>query len=224
VFVVIDVGTPPTIVRCSVAPTFSELLLQTGACEMVCIDIPIGLPRLLPEGGRACDRAARGLLKPTRHASVFTAPPRGVLEARSFEEANELHRAHSEGEVGMSKQAFALLPKIAEVDDLMTPKLQRRVAEVHPELSFMELNAGEPLAYAKLGAAGLLSRMRLLTEVGLTAGLEDAADRMGKAGLDDLLDATVAAWTARRMCLGLAARIPDQPEVDVRGLRMEMWR
>ena len=124
----------------------------------------------------------------------------------------------------MSKQAFALLPKIAEVDDLMTPKLQRRVSEVHPELSFMELNAGEPLAYAKLRAAGLLSRMRLLTEVGLTAGLEDAADRMGKAGLDDLLDATVAAWTARRMWLGLATRIPDQPEVDVRGLRMEMWR
>jgi predicted RNase H-like nuclease len=224
VYVVVDPGPPAAVRRCAVAPTFSELLMQTGECAALGIDIPIGLPNLLPEGGRSCDRAARDMLKPDRHPSVFSAPPRGVLDARSYDEANELHRANAEAHQGMSRQAFGLLPRIAEVDDLMTPRLQRRVFEVHPELSFMELNGGIPLHYPKTSAAGLITRMRLLTEAGLTAGLEDAANRLGRTGLDDLLDATAAAWSAARILAGAAKSLPDHPEKDVRGLRMEIWR
>ena len=224
VYVVVDSGPPSRVLRCAVAPTFSELLMQTGECGAVGIDIPIGLPNLLPEGGRACDKAARALLKPDRHPSVFSAPPRRVLDSRSYDEANQLHRENAEAQQGMSRQAFGLLPKIAEVDDLMTPKLQRRVFEVHPELSFLELNGGTPLRYPKTSAAGLLTRMRLLTEVGLTEGLEDAANRMGRTGLDDLLDATAAAWSAARILSGAAKSLPEQPDRDVRGLRMEIWR
>jgi predicted RNase H-like nuclease len=188
------------------------------------IDIPIGLPDRVARGGRAADRQARELLKPRRHASVFTTPPRAVLQAREYEEANELHRAHSEGEAGMSRQAYGILPKIADVDDLMTPRIQKRVFEVHPELSFMELNGGVPLDQGKSRAVGVLARMRLLSEVGLTEGLEEAAGDLGKAGLDDLLDATAAAWTAGRIIKEEAIRLPDRPETDVRGLRMEIWR
>lgn len=36
----------------------------------------------------------------------------------------------------LSRQAFEIISKIREVDDLMTPELQTRVFEVHPELSF----------------------------------------------------------------------------------------
>ena len=209
---------------CSVAPTFSELLLQTTPCTLVGIDIPIGLPDTVPRGGRSADREARSLLRPRRHPSVFSAPPRAVLQARTFEEANEAHRANSLGGIGMSRQAYGTLPKIAEVDDLMTPRLQRRVVEVHPELCFMELNGGAPLVLAKSKAGGVLARLRLLAAVGLTEALEDIAGDLGRTRLDDLLDAVAAGWTACRVLEEAAIRIPESEEVDVRGLRMEMWR
>ncbi|MCZ6918518.1 MAG: DUF429 domain-containing protein [Gemmatimonadetes bacterium] len=223
VFVVLDTERQ-RIQRCSVAPTFSELLLQTSDCAAVGIDIPIGLPDRVARGGRAADREARKLLKPRRHASVFSTPPRAVLQARAYEEANELHRANSEGELGMSRQAYGILPKIAEVDDLMTPRIQQRVFEVHPELSFMELNGGTPIDQGKSRVGGILARIRLLSEVGLTEGLEDLAGGMGKTGLDDILDATAAAWTTGRIIKEEAFRLPEPAETDVRGLRMEIWR
>lgn len=222
-YVVID-SVQNRVQRCGVGPTFSELLIQTTACAAVGIDIPIGMPERVPRGGRAADREARELLRPRRHNSVFTTPPRPVLQARSYEEATAMHRAHSEGEAGMSRQAYGILPKIAEVDDLMTPRIQRRLFEVHPELSFMELNHGVPMAQSKGKATGLLTRLRLLRAVGLIEGLEDLADDLGKARLDDLLDATAAAWTAARCLRHEAIRVPAAEEKDVRGLRMEIWR
>jgi predicted RNase H-like nuclease len=222
-FVIVDAAAG-RVQACSVAPTFSELLLQTTSCEIVGIAVPIGLPDTVPRRGRSADREARGLLRPMRHASVFTVPPRAVLQARSYEEANELHRAHSEGGIGMSRQAYGILPKIAEVDDLMTPRLQRRILEVHPELSFMELNGGAPLPLARSNAGGALARLRLLGDVGLTSGLNELVGDLGQTRLDDLLDAVAVAWTAVRVVCEQAVRIPSVEEVDVRGLRMEMWR
>ena len=212
------------VVRCSVAPTFSELLLQTSACAVVGIDIPIGLPDIVPAGGRLADQCARELLRPSRQTSVFPAPPRAVLQARSYEEANEMHRAHSENSAGMSRQAYGILLKIAEVDDLMTPRNQRRVCEVHPELSFMELNGGAPMARSKTVAGGLLARIRVLFDIGLAVGLEDIVGDLGKTRLDDVVDATVVAWTAARKIKQQALKVPQQEERDLRGLRMEIWR
>jgi predicted RNase H-like nuclease len=224
IVVVVDVS-GCAVRRCFVAPTFSELLLQTTECTAVAIDIPIGLPRRLAAAGRPVDLEARALLSPNRRNSVFSAPPRGVLQARSYEEANELHRENSDGGQGMSRQAFGLLQKIADVDDLMTPRLQKRVVETHPELSFMELNDGSPLSFPKLSAPGMLARVRLLTRVGCLTGLEEEAGQVAAgAKPDDVLDAAAAAWTGARFVRGEAIRIPDDPGVDQRGLRMEMWR
>ena len=39
---------------------------------------------------------------------------------------------------------------------------------------------------------------------------------------DDLLDAVIAAWTARRVAEDVADRLPAAPPVDRRGLRMEI--
>jgi predicted RNase H-like nuclease len=40
---------------------------------------------------------------------------------------------------------------------------------------------------------------------------------------DDLLDACVLAWTAYRIATAQAQRVPDHPQEDSRGLRMEIW-
>ena len=39
---------------------------------------------------------------------------------------------------------------------------------------------------------------------------------------DDILDAHAACWTAERILKGEAEQIPPTPEVDAKGLRMEM--
>jgi predicted RNase H-like nuclease len=41
-------------------------------------------------------------------------------------------------------------------------------------------------------------------------------------GADDVLDAAVAAWSAGRHAQGRSERVPESPERDPRGLRMEM--
>src|SRR5688572_6887312 len=94
----------------AILPTFSELLTTFGSASCIAVDIPIGLPE---SGARACDVEARRLIKP-RGSSVFPAPLRGILHSRAYEAANERHKELS-GK-GFTKQAFAILPKIAEVD------------------------------------------------------------------------------------------------------------
>jgi len=55
---------------------------------------------------------------------------------------------------------------------------------------------------------------------GIDAALGDKR-RLG-CGADDILDAFVALWTARRMQRGEAVCIPEAPPLDAYGLRMEM--
>jgi predicted RNase H-like nuclease len=51
----------------------------------------------------------------------------------------------------------------------------------------------------------------------------DEVRRLGFAAeADDLLDAAVAAFTAYRVAMGRAERVPREAEFDRRGLRMEM--
>jgi predicted RNase H-like nuclease len=47
-----------------------EILDLPEKPAIIAIDVPIGLPEVMPPGGRACDRLARRLLGP-RGASVF---------------------------------------------------------------------------------------------------------------------------------------------------------
>ncbi len=49
-------------------------------------------------------------------------------------------------------------------------------------------------------------------------------NRVSGAATDDVLDALVACWTARRIHAGTAIRLPPTAPVDARGLRMEPWR
>jgi predicted RNase H-like nuclease len=206
-----------------VLPDFGQVLAAVRDCTAVAVDIPIGLSEDLARGGREVDRLARGLLR-TRTSTVFNAPPRPVLGAQSFEEAVALARQHSSDGIGVSRQTFGILKRIAEVDTLMTTDLQERVFEVHPELSFRAMNGEEPLSRSKRSAQGVVSRIRLLEGAGFGEVLECAAGLAGTAAsLDDVLDACAAGWTARRHALNDARRIPEDPPLDRRGLRMEMW-
>jgi predicted RNase H-like nuclease len=138
------------------------------------------------------------------------------LEAQTYDEAAVACRAIS-GK-GISKQAFAILPKIREVDRLITPERQRIFVEMHPEVSFTIL-AGRPMDHHKSTPEGLAERMVVLRQVFSDIDAHTAMKRKG-AQPDDVLDAFVAAWSARRWITRSHRQLGG--EMDECGIRMEM--
>jgi len=211
------------LMTCAVVADLAPLL-DDPTIDVVGIDVPIGLLDAAVPGGRPCDRAARAFLGGKRASSVFSAPVRPVLGAATYAEAAERSLRSSPHRRKISQQCFAITPKIAEVDALMTPALQDRVVEVHPECSFAGLNGSTAVAEPKKRAAGRTVRAELLSQAwGIDAGAWLAAQRRPGVARDDVLDAMAACWTAERVRGGLAQRLPEVVEVDGRGLRMEIW-
>lgn len=208
-------------VRLTVVPDFAEALTLVRDARCIAVDMPIGLLSSPRPGGRSCDRAARALLG-RQGSSVFSPPARPALVAREYREAQRLQGA------GLSIQTWNIVPRIREVDAVMTPSLQDRVLEAHPELAFRTLAGGGAVLARKASAEGLSERVALLTRI-LGAAMPDLREvrsRLGPArvGLDDLADALVLADVARRAAAGEAFRVPaGDPPMDGRGLRMEIW-
>lgn len=199
---------------------FAEVLSLSPQPAVIAVDIPIGLLDTPQPGGRECDRQARRLLG-RRASSVFTPPTRALLAATHYEQV----RSH-----GVSIQAFGILPKIREVDRLMTSQLQTSVHEAHPELAFRSL-AGAPMQHNKKTLAGREERLQALARAsgGRLSGIREACENALKTFKrsqivpDDLLDAYILAWLALRIVERQANRVPSDPPVDEKGLRMEIW-
>jgi predicted RNase H-like nuclease len=199
---------------------FSALLAEFSETAVIAVDIPIGLTELFQP--RRCDERARRLIGP-RSSSVFPAPDRRLLRFSVYSEAS----AFSRGIVakGVTRQSFAIYNKIAQVDSIMTSGLQSRVFEIHPELCFWAASGGHHLGNPKRKVAGFEERREILTRVFIGVDIptrREAARLLPDVQPDDVLDATVAAWSALRYANGVCARVPEAPELDARGLRMEM--
>lgn len=200
--------------------TVRDIALQSPAPRVIAIDIPIGLTEA---GPRECDLAVRRMLGPVRGCSVFPAPIRPVLGAHDYAEACRI-RFGIDGKK-MSKQAFAIMPKIREVDTLLgeSPPLREVFHEVHPELCFHSLAGGIPLVAGKRtreGAEKRLALLRPLFGVRLTEALKDRL--ILHCTEDDVVDGFAALWTAERILKGMAYSVPATPPTDALGLRMEM--
>jgi predicted RNase H-like nuclease len=204
--------------RIFVAKDFVEVISRTNDCEIVCVDIPIGLSD--GDKPRACDKEARKILGNPRASSVFPAPIRPCLPYKQYRGASVISRKL--GGKGLTKQSFAILEKIRQVDCVMTPELQKRIREIHPEVCFWALNGKRSVREGKRSAAGQAKRRQLLEQA-----LKDIdvilqkADMKGYA-MDDILDAFTAAWMAGQAVLNKVKTLPARPETDSNGLRMEM--
>lgn len=177
------------------------------------VDIPIGH---VAGGVRRADVEARRFVGARRAASVFAAPPASALGAASYAEANEALAAG--GVAKMSRQAWALVPKMVEAAEVASS--DDRLREIHPEVSFTELT-GEPLRWSKKSWNGLLARRRALEGAGIA--LPDEIDDLGGVVADDVVDAAVVAWSARRVAIGTAVSLPDPPEQG-EGRAVAIWR
>lgn len=190
--------------------SLAEIIRWAEPVDVVAVDIPVGS---VSSGRRSADVEARRFLGP-RASSVFAAPPPQVHTASTYGEANEI--LVGMGAPKLSRQTWALVPKVVEAGAVA--RADDRIYEVHPEVSFCEI-AGEPVPWSKKSWNGLMFRRRLLESVGIV--VPDVVPEVAAAA-DDVLDATVAAWSARRIALGSARSFPDPPE-ESGGRRMAIW-
>jgi predicted RNase H-like nuclease len=189
-------------VETSIAPVLQRF-------RVIGVDMPIGLP---VTWDRAADRLARRFVSP-RSMTVFPTPPRQLLGARSYREANE--RSKRIFGKGVTKQTYNLLPKLREVDALLTDADVERVVEVHPECALRAMTGTVlPSKRTPIG--------RALRQDALRPVFGDVVDaRLSGAAPDDVLDALAVLWSVRRYVAGEHIVFGDGSR-DERGLRMQI--
>lgn len=197
---------------------------QQAAKPVVAIDVPIGLPQAV--GLRECDREARARLG-SRWMSVFEPPDRELFD-HDFESARAVVCARRARDPRatfhvLTQQGAHILSKVAEVDEALReePTRQDWLVEVHPEVSFRE-QAGEDLPRKKSGA-GKARRREFLREQfpDIDVWLKPGRWPRREVGVDDLLDAYIALWSALRFARGNYDELGKR-ERDECGLLMRM--
>ena len=191
--------------------TTAHFLSSISALPDVIADaavVAIDMPVVVPETERAAEAELRAFLGP-RRSSVFATPPRVAFDAPDYASANDAARA-AIGK-GISRQAWAIVPKIREVAAWL-PTIGLPVIEAHPEASFSML-LGAPATASKKTWAGMTERFNALTAAGFD--LTDVDKVAARAAVtDDLLDAAAAAWTAHRFHRGEARSFPSNAVSD----------
>jgi predicted RNase H-like nuclease len=191
-----------------VAKDLSAVLEAVPTATCVAVDMPIGLPNT----ERKADALARAFVGP-RWQSVFATPPAAVLKADSYVDANAI--AQQIIGKGISQQAWALRHNIKRVAEVV--EQDARVFEVHPEVSFRKL-VGKPLLFSKTSWNGQMLRREALARDGIE--LPDELGEVGAVPPADVLDAAVAAWTARRYARAEAESLPPGAQP---GQREVIW-
>jgi predicted RNase H-like nuclease len=141
-----------------------------GPLDVIAIDMPIGLP---DAGGRQADVLDSGPRSPGEEDYVLATAVNVEVTGK-----------------GISRQAYGLRARILEVGRWVR-HAPHRVVEIHPEVSFACL-AGAPLDVSKSTWAGVARRRRLLAAEGIVLA-EDLGAAGEKTGVDDILDAVIAA-------------------------------
>lgn len=229
-------GAEPTV---AVFETFGDLLKELPDDAIIAVDIPIGLPDRIQGKGRIAEQTVRPLLA-GKASSVFSVPSRETIESgmkfhagyrsgihsyvHAYELAKKVARSTSDPAKSLSRQAFGILPKIAEVDANLRAdsSLPLRVFESHPEMAFRLLNGGMPMSHSKLTDAGAAERRAALIACGLDeAFLHQPAPKRAKT--DDLIDACAMLLIAGRIRNGDATSHPSPPGRDGLDLPIAIW-
>ncbi len=204
--------------RFDVFPNVGALWASYRDTDVILIDIPIGLAE---DTQRLADTEAQRLLH-ERRSTVFAVPVRAAVYASAFAEANSINRSITGR--GISKQVWNITPKIREVDALLRTDIHARqkFREGHPEVAFWGLT-GHHMRHPKRGNAGYNERMAVLEHFVADAKtlVSDALKQFPRLTVsrDDIVDALVLAVTAQ---LGHFHAIPERPEIDARGLPMQI--
>lgn len=196
-----------------VASEVANLLGEIGEAEAVGIDMPIGLTS--GKERREADGAARAFVGP-RRSSVFPTYPREVYKASTIQAAREVSLRLLD--ISTSDQAYRLGDRLLELERAVAGRTN--IWEVHPEVSFCAM-AGRHLTRPKTSWNGFHDRLNLLQEAGIE--IPASITEIGNAGIEDVLDAAAAAWSASRIAEGSAASLPAEQTQFVGGRALAIW-
>lgn len=197
----------------------ADLKSTFEAYDRIFIDMPIGLED--EEYTRECDALLRKELGGEYSSSVFTPPIRPALEAPSYVEANMISFEWTEKK--LSLQAWNITPKIKMIDRLLRENegFKEKVLESHPELLYQKLNGGMIFQKKNL-KKGIRHRLELIKEEEPIADdfFRDIKEewRRSDVGEDDIVDAMVLAYYAKKSQTDGIRTIPSEVKYDSEGL------
>jgi predicted RNase H-like nuclease len=213
----------------AICTTEDAITARPSRDTIAVLDVPIGLS-LNPRG---CDEAARRLLRPHRHNSVFTPPHPRTCRFAAGPYSDKYWDHYRAGLAlneqltgkGISSQAFGIAARVWHVNQAMTPAHQRTIREGHPEVSFAMMNGCRPLAHHKARPEGREERLALLRQSKVPEfDVDDWRTRFGAVNADDIIDAAAMLWTAARVANRTAVKLPgDKVQRNRRGLEMAIW-
>ena len=198
----------------------SSLIEEYPAFDAFLIDMAIGLRNSTNE--IRPDNEAKKELGP-KASSVFPIPSRDAVYADG-EEAQKQANIHTLGK-SLAKQSIAIIPKIRELDTFLNahPEYKNKILESHPEVDFARLN-GSVLMSRKKEEPGPSQRIAILSEFLDQKELYRMYDKAKelRCNQDDLIDAICLAVTGALYAHGQYETIPAEPELDERGLIMQL--
>lgn len=193
------------------------VLEATVDADVIAFDIPIGHEDPTGEHGdgrRVCEAAAHDWLGSAAEERILPYPPPVLFEREHFHEAQAF--CEGEGWPELTKPIWHGHYRIEQVTRAAAE--DDRIVEIHPEVSFTALNEAHggqgPLEHYGRGWNALYERLRLLHDAGLRPAR--SLGGVGRASPKDVIDATVAAWSADRVATGAAGVLPEDPPRDPR--------
>jgi len=197
--------------------------------KKILIDEPLGLD----SKERLCDIEARKFLKVG--GKVFRAPCYDVQLLWEANIDNGIVLPHKDQNLqglqirdtghGLELGAYSIMRYIREARNLIISNSQNMgitnpsiIAESHPEVCFASFNNGIALPTSKKNQDGKYERIKIIQNV-FPKFLDYASDSGnwsgGYAAMDDILDATILAITAKKIVNGKARTFPQTEIVDV---------
>ena len=206
--------------RLEVFNSIADLVKEYPSFDALLIDMAIGL-RNNPDQLRP-DSAAKKELG-IKASSVFPIPSRKAV----YSEGETTQKEANIRTLGKSlaKQSIAIIPKLRELDEFLNnhPEYKNRILESHPEVDFARLN-GSVVMSRKKEEPGPSERIYILSKYldkKDLSGLYDKAKELN-CGQDDLIDAICLAVTGALHAHGQSETIPENPEIDEKGLLMQL--
>ena len=211
---------------------FADLVAYFSDACLILVDMPIGLNPDTQQPIRPCDTQARTILKRLggESGSVFPAPNRRLAGAAMRGGVKWLEGgvvcAHTGNPVGfdwgaVNNQTFSIASATGEVYDVLNNPGTGNcptIREIHPEVCFRLLGVKRRIRHKKTTLEGICQRKNVLRDYEpLTDNIfENASAKFrnkSAAGDDDILDALVAAVTAKLGCQNAEYelhRLPDR--------------
>ena len=177
--------------------------------SVIGIDIPL---ELHGKGTRMAEKEARVFLG-SRASTIFSPPAIKTLNAKTYEDACRIN--YKEEGKKISKQTWYILNKIKEARKIYLDKASnKKLFEIHPELSFMAMNNMKVLSDSKKTIEGRKKRLKLINIYYPHFNFSQVREKFLRKDVadDDILDVIAVLWSTQKIIDNIASYVPKKPE------------